>query len=458
MNAVSATTGLLLLALLAGCKAIPVMNPEMRFQRAHALVLEDGQGPLTAARSGQILEGLKSRSPATNIFDRHLALEAAIAGGSPLVVGNRVEILVDGPTTYQALFRALEGARHTINVETFTFEDDEVGRHFAAILLARQRQGVQVNLIYDSAGSSSTPKAFFEPLIRSGANVLEFNPLNPLRLRKGWAFNRRDHRKLSIIDGEVAFVGGINISSVYASGSLGKVEPKKGAQPWRDTHVRMTGPIVAEFQKLFLLTWSQQKGKPLEPGPYFPVLAKAGPEVVRAIGSTPEEPYCHIYATLISAIDNAETQVLITNAYFVPDPRMLASLKNAVRRGVDVRLLLPDRTDSVLVSNASRSYFHELLKAGVKIYLRQDKFLHAKTAVIDGIWSTVGSTNLDWRSFTNNQEINAVILGPDFGARMQAMYMKDLEASSQVTSGQWRKRSLLTRLKQRAARLWARLL
>ena len=179
---------------------------------------------------------------------------------------------------------------------------------------------------------------------------------------------------------------------------------------------------------------------------------------MRAIGSTPADPFCHIYATLISAIEHAETQVLITNAYFVPDPRLRAALEAAARRGVDVRLLLPDKTDSVLVYHASRSYFHALLAAGVRIYKREGEFLHAKTVVVDGIWSTIGSTNLDWRSFTDNQEINAVVLGQGFGGQMQAMYFKDLEASKEITPALWRQRSPLTRLKQRAARLWARML
>lgn len=220
--------------------------------------------------------------------------------------------------------------------------------------------------------------------------------------------------------------------------------------------MRLAGPVVSEFQKLFLATWSQQKGEPLAARDYFPEPGRKGTEVVRAIGSSPEEPYSQIYATLLSAINSAETQVFLTNAYFVPDPQLLATLKEAVQRGVDVRLLLPDKTDSVMVFYVSRSYYDELLSAGVKIYERQDAFLHAKTALIDGVWSTIGSTNLDWRSFLNNQEINAVILGQDFGAQMQALFEKDQDSSKLVTLDEWRKRSIGARIKERAARLWAR--
>ena len=273
--------------------------------------------------------------------------------------------------------------------------------------------------------------------------------------RKGWQVNRRDHRKLLIVDGQIAFVGGINISSVYSSGSFGRSKSTKGNPPWRDTHLRMAGPVVSEFQKLFMATWSEQKGEPLASRNYFPEPGSKGNEVVRAIGSSPEEPYSQIYATLLSAINSAETQVFLTNAYFVPDPQLLAALKEAVQRGVDVRLLLPEKIDSVLVYYASRSYYDELLSAGVKIYERQDALLHAKTALIDGVWSTVGSTNLDWRSFINNQEINAVMLGQDFGAQMQALFEKDLASSKLVTLEAWRKRSIVARIKERAARLWA---
>lgn len=442
------------LALLVGCGPIPTMVPDMAMQPSHPVQFDGAHGSLTAKQSKAILARLKLNGADTNIFDRHLALEAEIVG-SPLVVGNKVELLVDGPTTYKSMFAAIENAKDHVNMETYIIDDDEIGRQFAELLISKQRSGVQVNLIYDSVGAISTPKEFFKPLKESGVNVLEFNPINPLVARKGWQVNRRDHRKLLVVDGQVAFVGGINISSVYSSGSFGRAKPTKGNQLWRDTHLRMAGPVVSEFQKLFMATWSEQKGEPLAPRDYFPAPASKGNEVVRAIGSSPEEPYSQIYATLLSAISSAETQVFLTNAYFVPDPQLLAVLKEAVQRGVDVRLLLPEKIDSAMVFYASRSYYDELLSAGVKIYERQDALLHAKTALIDGVWSTIGSTNLDWRSFLNNQEINAVILGQDFGAKMQALFEKDLKSSTLVTLEAWRKRSIGARIKERAARLWA---
>ena len=483
-----------------GCSSIPLMTPDMALKSPRKVKLEGAQGALSNAQSKAILARLKKNGDDTNIFDRHLALESEIVG-SPLIIGNKVELLIDGPATYEAMMKAIEGAKDHINMETYIIEDDEVGQKFSEAFIRKQQSGVQVNLIYDSVGSLKTPKEFFKKLSDAGVNVLEYNPINPLQARKGWNVNERDHRKLLIVDGEIAFIGGINISSVYSSGSvsgsagistgiakrtkeqtkseetdtkqfnnpnLGPVlintpvpVPKTSeleGTPWRDTHMQMKGPVVAEFQKLYFDTWNTQKGQQLAQRNYYPALTNQGSEIVRAIGSSPAEPYSQIYSTLISAINSAETQVFLTNAYFVPDPQLLSSLKEAVARGVDVRLILPQKTDSGLVLHASRSFYDELLTAGVKIYEREGAMLHAKTAEIDGVWATIGSTNLDWRSFVYNQEINAVMLSQDFGAKMQQMFENDLKASKQITLEVWRARPVSSRLKEQAARLWARFL
>ncbi|MEN6622564.1 MAG: phospholipase D-like domain-containing protein, partial [Smithella sp.] len=232
---------------------------------------------------------------------------------------------------------------------------------------------------------------------------------------------------------------------------------KNGVIPWRDTHLKLEGPVVAEFQKMFISTWKEQKGKTLAGCKYFPQLTNKGTAVVRAIGSSPGELNL-IYVTLISAINSAESKVYITNAYFTPDSQLRKALKDAVARGVDVRLQLPGKTDSIIMVYVSHSYYNELLKAGIKIYEHQNAVLHAKTAMIDGVWSTVGSTNLDWRSFLNNKEINAVVLDQEFGNQMQAMFNKDLESCKIITLKEWKKRSLFMRIKEQAARIWARLL
>ena len=439
----------------AGCSFLPIIVPDMATRSAKPVQLDGASGPLSVRQSKAILDRLKSRGQETNIFDRHLALEEGIVG-SPLVVGNKVVLLQDGPTTFQAMFNAIGNARDHINMETYIIEDDEVGKRFADALIDKQTKGVQVRIIYDSVGSNNAPKEFFKRLTDSGIKVLEFNPINPLSAKKGWDVNQRDHRKLLIVDGQIAFVGGINISSVYSSGSFSQRSKRRpdGSPPWRDTHLQMEGPVVGEFQKLFLSTWEKQKGEPLPQRNYFPQLGNKGAEVVRAIGSSPDEPYSLIYATLLSAIGSAETSVHLTNAYFVPDPQLVAALKEAVQRGVDVKIILPSNTDFWLVFHAGRSFYSDLLGAGVKIYERQGALLHSKTALIDGVWSTIGSTNLDWRSFLHNDEINAVIIGQAFGAQMQAMFDKDLASSEAITLEQWQQRPIGDRLKEMTARLW----
>jgi cardiolipin synthase len=216
--------------------------------------------------------------------------------------------------------------------------------------------------------------------------------------------------------------------------------------------------VVGELQKLFLATWEKQRGDPPAASQYFPVLKAEGSEIVRAIGSTPDDPYSLIYLTLLSAIGNAEREVHLTIAYFVPDPQLLKALTDAAIRGVDVKLVLPGHTDSAMVYYAGRSHYAALLAAGVKVYERNGALLHSKTAVIDGVWSTVGSSNLDWRSFLDNDEVNAVVLGRDFGLKMQRMFAEDLAASSPIEARRWEERSPILRMKEWLARLAARLL
>ena len=420
---------------------------------------ESASGPLSLRKNAAILADLKAKSGDIDILDKQIALEQAIVG-SPLVVGNKVTLLQDGAATYAAMFAAIRKARDHINLGSYIIDDDEIGRQFADLLLAQQARDIQVNVIYDSVGAFNTPQAFFERLRAGGIAVLEFNPINPLAAKKEWLLNNRDHRKLLVVDGSVAFIGGINISSVYSSGSATK-RPRNAAVntvAWRDTDLQIEGPVVAELQKLFIETWGKQQGKALAVKAYFPTLKVQGKDIVRAIGSTPDDPYSLIYLTLLSAIGNAEKQIQLTNAYFVPDPQLLKALSDAARRGVEVKLILPSHSDSEIVFHAGRSHYAALLKAGVKIYERQGALLHSKTALIDGVWSCVGSTNLDWRSFLDNDEVNAIILGREFAQQMQGMIARDLAASVAIDLPGWESRSLLLRAKEWGARLFQRLL
>ena len=437
------------------CSSLPTIVPDLAQGPARPVPISGAHGPLSAAQSRAILQRLQRGGQPTDIFSRHLALEEAIVG-SPLTTGNAVRLLQDGPATYRAMLDAIAAARDHINMETYILDDDAVGHHFAQALLDKQAQGVQVNLLRDSAGTFGTPAAFFQRLSDAGVQVLEFNPVNPLVAREGWQWNQRDHRKLLIVDGRMAFLGGINISSVYSGGSFGKarkVDPD-AALAWRDTDLQLQGPVVAELQKLFLAAWQGQQGPPLRPRAYFPPLPAMGTQVVRAIGSSPEEAFSLIYATLLSAIGSAETSVHITNAYFAPDPQLLQALVTAVARGVEVTLILPGRTDSWLVFHAGRSHYAHLLKAGVRIFERRGVVLHSKTALVDGVWATVGSTNLDWRSFLHNHELNAVILGAEFGQQVQTMFERDLRASDAIELAAWERRSPALRVQEWFGRMW----
>jgi len=457
LNCVAVTVCCLLGA--AGCATLPDTDALIARHAGQAASFENARGPLSAQQSAAVLAKLQRKSGDIDILEKQIALEQAVVG-SPLVMGNKVTLLQDGEATYAAMFAAIRNARDHINLESYIIEDDAIGVQFADLLLEQQGRGVQVNLIYDSVGAFNTPPAYFERLQEGGIAVLEFNPINPLATRTPWQINNRDHRKLLVVDGRTAFIGGVNISSVYSSGSVvGRKKAPGGRTPaWRDTHIQIDGPVVGEFQKLFLETWEKQRGQPLASKDYFPALAVQGNDIVRAIGSTPDDPYSLIYLTLISAIGNAERKVHLTHAYFVPDPQLLDALTDAAARGVEVKLILPSYSDSDTTFHAGRSHYTALLRAGVKIYERRGALLHSKTASIDGVWSCVGSSNLDWRSFLDNDEVNAVVLGTAFATQMQAMLSRDLEASTAIELEAWERRPLLLRIKEWGASLLQRLL
>ncbi|HUJ89387.1 MAG TPA: cardiolipin synthase [Syntrophorhabdales bacterium] len=435
---------------LAGCATLPnvgdVIYGPLDFRTPRVV---GTHGELSPQQSKRIVERLQRQSGSTDLLTRQSIVLEEISG-SPLVAGNKAMLLIDGPATYGAMFKAIQNAGDHINFETFIFEDDDIGRRFADLLLEKQQQGVQVNLIYDSVGSKNTPAAFFKRLRDAGINALEFNPVNPLKARKTDFLTHRDHRKILIVDGEIAFTGGVNISGVYSSSPSG---PDSSGQPWRDTHVEIKGPAVAEFQKLFLDTWKRQKGPELAQRTYFPDLKRQGNELIQVIGSTPGEKNRVTYIMYVSAITFAEKTVHLTNAYFVPDRQTMQAVTDTAKRGVDVRLIVPGVSNYGLVFYAGRSHYEDLLESGVKLYERRGGMLHAKTAVIDGVWSTVGSTNLDLWSFARNDEVNAVILGQDFAAEMEAMFTADIEASHEIRPEEWKSRPLTGRMKEWFSRL-----
>lgn len=367
--------------------------------------------------------------------------------GHPLYSGNETKLLIDGPMAYDAMFEAMRRAGHHIHVETFIFDDEEIGSKFADILIERRRAGVTVRLIYDAFGILNAEGAFFDRLEKEGVELFKYNPLSPAENLKVWQINERHHRKILVVDGRVAFVGGMNISSVYSSSSFSPPNGKpKLKDRWRDSHLRLKGPVVAEFQGMFVTLWSKlNETEPLTGPDYFPELSPEGEKLVRVMVSTAGDDEVDIYKVFLTIFHQARERIWITQGYFSPDKRFLKILKRAARRGVDVRLLLPGATDSWITINSSRAHYGELLEAGARVFERKDALQHAKTAVVDGHWSTVGSSNLDYRSFLHANEANAIIYGADFGNRMEAMFLKDQEENVEITLEAWRKRSMMRR-------------
>jgi cardiolipin synthase len=442
-----------------GCASLPDVSATIREAPAadrppHVV---SARAPLSLEQREMVMERLRSSADPTDVVQRYTTVIETVSE-SPLTKGNEVTLLVDGPATYAAIFRAVEKATDHVNIETFTMEDidDARGQSLADLLLQKQASGVQVNLIYDSLGSYATPKAFFQRLRDGGIEVLEFNPVNPFKARGKWRLARSDHRKILIVDGRVAFTGGVNISKVYSSGPSSRKEGRDALLPWRDTDVRIEGPVVAQFQQMFLDTWARQKGPPLSARNYFPLPKAAGNVLVGALGSSPGEDNRITFVMYITAITFAENSLHMTNAYFVPDHQAVKALADAAKRGVDVKIIPPGDTDSALVQVAGEYFYSGLLKSGVKLYKRRDALLHAKTLVIDGVWSTVGSTNMDFWSFSSNDEVNAVILSPGFAARMEDMFAADLGESDEIRWSEWRQRSLSLKVREWFSHLFAR--
>lgn len=440
--------------------AVPNVNGVTAAQAPESQPLVGAHGPLSAARSKEILDALKRQSPNSDILDRHLAIEQAVTG-APLIAGNRTTVLHDGDETFAAMFNAIRGAQNTINLEFYTFEDVESGgEHLGALLVAKRAQGVAVNILYDSYGSMDTPPEFLKSLRAAGCLVLEYNPIDPLKARGPYLPNDRDHRKILIVDGLMAFVGGVNLYTGYQMHPHSELVGSGGNTSvfWHDTDLEIDGPAVAALQQLFVQHWMDQGGPPLDQSTFFPPLQRQGNEVLHVLGSTPSQPVPAYYATILSAITNAEQRIWLTTAYFVPTDDELDDLESAARRGVDVRLMLPSQSDSPSAFDVGRSHYDDLLEAGVKIYEIQNEVLHSKTAVIDGVWSVIGSSNFDHRSVLFNDEVDVIVLGRATTTQLETEFQADEAKSRAIDATTWSQRSLGERIRELFARLWQSML
>jgi cardiolipin synthase len=436
----------LLLVALSLCASCATQNPrvappeEMPPIVARQRVLpEEATDPLLRAA----LEEYKNDTAVRELVDAVRRYSSA-----PLTTGNDVKVLVDGPETYASLEAAMRAARRYIDLETFIYGDDDIGRRFAALLAEKHREGVEVRVLYDSLGSMETPRSFFDELRGQGIEVREFRPINPVKTPLIWNIHKRDHRKIVVVDGKTGFTGGINIDSTYLSASTSRPGPKRGLKDgWRDTHVRIDGPAVAQLQQLFLESWKEAGGAAGDRNDAA-AIQPAGKTLVTIVGNSSESDDRSLYGTYLAAFSCASRRLWITHAYFAPNDDLLTAMTDAAQRGVDVRLIVPSFTDSRIVLNATQATFTRLLQSGVKIYELKDALLHAKSVVVDGTVTIVGSANLDMRSFLHNEEVNAVVISRDVGQRMEQVFERDQKAARPVDLERWQQRSVWQRFKE----------
>jgi cardiolipin synthase A/B len=454
----------LLLALLGGASACRSVLPQDKPAAATVsaapapITVHGAQGPVGGGAKAATIAGLAAEGRA-DLALHHLKV-LADDGAVDLVRGNRVKLLVDGPATFAAMKAAIAGARTRVLLQSYIIEDRGIAADIAKLLIERAAQGVSVALLYDALGSIGTDEAFFERLRAGGVAVCAFNPVNPVKRLGYWGINRRDHRKLLVVDNERAFTGGINISRVYRSSSFtGRARARQAADGaglddgWRDTQIELAGPVVPVLAREFAGAWHGQgcQGALAEAPP--PRVAQPGQRVVKVIASDPRDESNRIYFSLLNAVAASQRSVHLTMAYFAPGEAFVQALCDAARRGVAVEMVLPGKSDFPLVLHAGRSYYKQLLDAGVRIHEMEHALMHAKTAVIDGVFSTVGSSNLDWRSLVDNHELNVIVLGDDFGAEMEAMFARDREASQPIDARTWRERPMSRRLMEQLGRM-----
>ena len=431
------------------CAACAAQNP--RYQPAE-------QMPPIVARQRELSEdaGDKVLQAALEKYKDDAAVRELVDSvrrysSAPLTTGNRVNVLIDGPQTYSAIEAALRAARHNIHIETFIYGPGDVGQRFADLLAQKRKEGLEVRLLYDSLGSRETPREFFEQLRQQNVEVREFRPLSPIKTPEVWKLQNRDHRKIIVVDGQIGFTGGINIDSTYDSASTSKPGPERGLEDgWRDTHIEIQGPAVAQLQTLFVGNW-QQAGEHEDlsaKDKYFPTIKPAGDNLVTIVANDSESNDRSLYGTYVAAFTCATKRLWITHAYFAPNEELLTALIDAAKRGVDVRLIVPSFTDSRVVLNATQATFTQLLDAGVKIYELKDALLHAKSVVIDSSVTIIGSSNLDMRSFLHNDEVNAIVISRDTAQRMEEVFQRDQQSARAVELKAWERRSLWQRTKE----------
>jgi len=415
-----------------------------------------------SAENDKMLEILKEQvsaystgtcTPADMAYDDNKELAALLVKElkSPLTRGNKVKLLINGEEKFPEVLEALRNARHHIHIEYYIYEQDEIGEQIEDILVQKATEGVQVRFIYDDFGSPSIKRKTEEKMKKAGVEIYPFHKVLFYLLAN--RINYRNHRKIIVIDGGTGFTGGINVSDKY-------INTKKNKLYWRDTHLRIDGPGVFYLQYLFLTDWNFCCNKKLQPDQLHFVsnTKNTADTFLQVAASGPDSLQPSILFSLLQAIYLAKKEILITTPYFIPGDSILEGLRIAALSGLKVILLVPGICDSKLVNAASKSYYEELLLAGVEIYLYQKGFVHAKTLVADGKLSIIGTANMDYRSFELNFEVNVLLYDATSAEKLRAVFFSDLEDAEKIDAKKWCKRPAYQQLPEKLARLFSHVL
>jgi cardiolipin synthase len=364
--------------------------------------------------------------------------------GSPVLAGNRAEVLQNGDEFFPALLRDIAAARKSVHIETYVWWKGDICRRLGALLADKAQHGVEVRLTLDAVGSNRGENRLFRDMQHAGVKIAWFHPFH---LSDIGLVNNRTHRKLAVIDGRIGYVFGHGIAEEWTGHG-------QDEHHWRDTGVRLEGPIVNAVQGAFAENWIDTTGEAIAGEKYFPPLGPAGPVRAHLIAASPQGGVSKLELLLKLAIASAQKELLIQNPYFIPEPRLVGLLEAAVHRGVAVRIMMPGPvTDSHIVRHAGHRFIEDLLAHGVHIYEHQATLLHQKTMVVDGEWSLIGSTNLDDRSLDINDEASVGLIDPQVAASLRAAFVKDLASCKELQLASWRDRGLWHRAIDRVSYL-----
>ncbi len=384
------------------------------------------------------------------ILEKHNVIKYLINHSrAALTRHNHIRILQNGEVAFFDILKALRKAKHHIHLEYYIIEEDKIGNQIKKILIQKARQGIEVRLIYDDVGSWKLSRSFKKELADAGIEIYPFMPVRfPLPTSN---INYRNHRKIIVIDGKIGFAGGLNIADRYVN-----EKKRKDKMYWRDTHIRIEGEAVKSLQLVFLNDWIYASGKPIHlESSYFPDYLPHKKTWMQIISSGPDSESEFIMEAFFIAISRAKKKISICTPYFIPNESLLTALKTASLGGTEVNLLLPYRSDNRLVQYSSMSYFEELLKAGIKVFLYKKGFIHSKILLVDGVIASVGSANFDFRSFEQNLEVTAIIYDEEICRELEDSFNEDVQNSEAVRLEEWQNRKFINKIRESVLRMFA---